>query len=134
MSPIRVGAVHGVAKDDDQPDVRHRLMYAAVRCRVGKVERRALTSQRPDGSLIEQTKVLFWSPHPFAVAVGVPRAAPGRRRPIAQKELGLLYRRQEELRVPVEGGVQGGGARLGGADDEEVGPGQAPSLIRPVSR
>ena len=56
-------------------------------------------------------------------------------RAVAEEELRLLHRRQEELRVARQGGVQRGGARLRGTDDEEVGERHCAScaiLIKPV--
>ncbi len=75
VRPVGVGAVYGVAQDGDQLGVWHGIGDATVRLEIGQVQRRALPSQRPCGSLIEEGLVVLPPPDPLPIAVGVPRTA-----------------------------------------------------------
>jgi len=97
-------------------------LNAVVRERVVEVEGRALAPERAARRGVEQGFVLVARPDPFAGAVRVtgPGDAGGRTL-VAEEELGLLRRRQEQLRMAGQRGMERGRARLGRADHEEVG-------------
>ena len=122
VSPVGVGAFHRIAHDHDEPGVRERVADPAHRGPVVQVQRRRLALQRPGRGRGEQGLVIAAAPDVLPVGQRVPRpAALGRRRPVGEEELRLLDGRHIQTRVSGQRGVQGRGAGLGSADDQEVG-------------
>jgi hypothetical protein len=127
MRPVRVRPFDRIAHDHDQSGARNRLAYPAHRGAVVQVQRRRLAPQRPGRSRVEQGLVIRPAPYLLAVGQRVPRAAPGRRRSVGEEELRLLDRGQVKARVTGQRDMQRRGARLRGADHQEVGQGHRAS-------
>ena len=121
VGPVGVGALHRVADDHDQPGLRERVADPAHRGAVVQVERSRLAAQGPGRSRGEQGLVVRPAPDVLPVGQRVSGPALGRGRPVGQEELRLLDGGHVERRVFGQRGVQGRGAGLGGADDQEIG-------------
>ena len=134
VHPVAVRAVDRVADDGDQLHVGQVLGDPAVRRVAPQVERRALAADLVLGRRPEQRVVVAAPPDPLLLGVGVAGAGPVRRRGVAaQPVLRLLGRGREDLGVLRQRRVQRRGARLGRADDDEVGtlrPGHVTRLVQ----
>ena len=130
VGPVGVGALDRVAQDHDHLGVRDQLADAALRGTVIEIKRCRLTARGTGRGAGEQRLVVRPPPDMLAVGLYVARpAAAGRRRPVGEEELGLLDRRHEQARMRGQGSMQRRGARLGGADDEEVRQGHGADLL-----
>ena len=126
VHPVGVGPVHRITQDGDELDVGDQGAHPPMRVPVPEVERGALALQGPSGRRREQGFVAVALPDPLPHTVGVTGPLLGAGRPVAHEELGLLDRRQVQLRMLGQRGMQRGRACLRRPDDQEVweaGPG-----------
>ena len=122
VHPVGVGPVDRVAQHRDQLRLGGVGRDPAAGVTVVEVERRALAAQGALGRPGEEVEVALALPDPLLVGVRVAGTLVRRRRRVAAHVvLRLLHRRQEQPRVLGQRRVQGTGAGLGGADEEEVG-------------
>ena len=117
VRPVRVRPLDRVTQDRDHPGAGDQRADPPLRLPVVQVEGGRLAAQRAGRRGVEQRLVVL--PPPDVLPVGLHVAGPAatlRRRAVGEEELGFLDRGHEQLGMPGQGRMQGGGARLGGTD------------------